>query len=64
MDVFLVVNGYEVEAEVAEQEEVILRLASGEMDREDFTDWVRSHVIKVQQCVLLCSFDTLFGFLG
>lgn len=44
MEVFLVLNGYEIDAQLHEQERVILRLASGEVGREEFTDWLRGHV--------------------
>ena len=45
METFLVLNGYEIEASVDEQEQVILQLASGEMGREAFTDWLRAHIV-------------------
>lgn len=45
METFLVLNGYEIEASVDEQESVILRLAAGEMDRGGFLDWLSSHVV-------------------
>ena len=41
METFLVLNGYEIEAPVDEQERVILRVASGKMGREAFTQWLR-----------------------
>ena len=44
MEMFLVLNGYEIGATVDEQMEVILRVASSEMGREAFTDWLRSHI--------------------
>lgn len=44
MEAFLVLNGYEVDAPVDEQERVFLTLAAGAMTREDFTTWVGSHV--------------------
>ncbi|MCL1474397.1 type II toxin-antitoxin system death-on-curing family toxin [Argonema antarcticum] len=44
MEVFLVLNGYEIDARVDEQEQVILQVASGELGREDFTEWLRSHI--------------------
>ena len=47
METFLVLNGKEVAASVAEQERVILQLAAGEMEREDFTEWLRSHIVDV-----------------
>ena len=44
MEVFLVLNGYEIEASVDEQERVFLSLAAGEVEREEFTDWVKAHL--------------------
>lgn len=45
METFLVLNGYEIDAMVDEQEQVILQVASGEMGREAFTDWLRHHIV-------------------
>jgi death-on-curing protein len=45
MDTFLVLNGYELIATTDEQEQVILQLAAGQINRPDFTDWVRNHVV-------------------
>ena len=42
MEVLLVLNGYELIASIDEQERIILGVASGTIDREQFTDWVRS----------------------
>ena len=44
MEVFLILNGYEIWASIDDAEEVILRVASGEMGREDFTDWIEAHL--------------------
>jgi death-on-curing protein len=44
LEVFLVLNGHQLNAGVDEQEAVFLRLASGNLSRDDFTDWVRQHV--------------------
>lgn len=44
MEVFLVLNGSEIAAAVEEQEQVILRVASGEMSREEFTHWLRGRI--------------------
>jgi death-on-curing protein len=44
MEVFLVMNGYEIDADVDEQEVIILSLASGELEREAFTQWLKNHV--------------------
>lgn len=46
MEVFLVLNGFEIEASVDEQERVILQLAAGELGREEFTEWLRSHIVE------------------
>ena len=45
MEVFLVLNGYEIRATVDEQEHVILQVAASEIDREEFTTWLRTHVV-------------------
>jgi death-on-curing protein len=44
MEVFLLLNGFEVQSSVDEQERIILQVASGEMDRKAFTLWVLDHV--------------------
>ena len=38
MEVFLMLNGFEVQASVDEQERVILQVAAGDFTREEFTD--------------------------
>lgn len=45
MEVFLVLNEWEIEASVDEQEAVIPRLAAGEIDRSSFLEWLSSHVV-------------------
>lgn len=45
METLLVLNGYEIEAPVDEQEHVVLCLAAGDMDREAFTAWLNSRVM-------------------
>lgn len=44
MEVFLVMNGYEIDADVDEQEAIILSLASGELEREAFAQWLKNHI--------------------
>jgi death on curing protein len=44
METFLVMNGMEVDASVDEQEQIILSLASGELERYAFTDWLKDHL--------------------
>jgi death on curing protein len=48
MEVFLVTNGFEIDAHVDEQEKIILAVASSEMKREPFTEWVRAHVVPLK----------------
>jgi death-on-curing protein len=45
MEVFQVLNGYELRAAVDAQEQVILRVAASEVDREEFTTWIHPHVV-------------------
>ncbi len=46
MELFLVLNGHEIEASVDEQEAVILGVASGDIDREEFHNWLEHHMIE------------------
>ena len=47
METFLILNGYEIEASIDEQEKIILDLASGRLDREEFTNWLNKYVIHI-----------------
>ena len=49
MEVFLVMNGYEIEAAIDEQEEIMLKLASGKIERSDFLDWLKDKTIKIKR---------------
>lgn len=44
METFLVLNGFELLADVDETERVILRLAAGQLTRDGLLDWVSSHI--------------------
>lgn len=46
MEVFLVLNGFEISASIDEQEKVILQVASGELGRDELTDWLRAHIVE------------------
>ena len=46
METFLVLNGYEIEATVDEQEQVILGVASSQLSRDGFTHWLRAHIVE------------------
>ena len=44
LETFLILNGHQLSADVNEQERVILAVASGEMTRERFTEWIRENM--------------------
>jgi death on curing protein len=46
MEIFLVLNGYEIAAAVDEQEKLILAVASGTCDRETLAGWLEQHLVK------------------
>lgn len=43
LEIFLLLNGYVLEASVDEQEQVMLSLAAATQDRDEFTEWVLAH---------------------
>jgi death on curing protein len=43
LEMFLLLNGCEINASVDEQEWVILRVAAGQMRRPEFAEWLRTH---------------------
>jgi death-on-curing protein len=45
MEAFLLMNGHELSSSTEDGERVILAVAAGEMAREDFTEWVRQHIV-------------------
>jgi death-on-curing protein len=45
MESFLMFNGYEISASVNEQVDVVLGVASGNIDRDSFTTWLKNHVV-------------------
>ena len=47
VEVLLLLNGYEIEAPVDEQERLMLDVASGVLDRKQLAEWLRQHVAKV-----------------
>ena len=46
MEVFLVLNGFEIRAPVEEQEQIALKVASGELERDKFTAWLNAYIIQ------------------
>lgn len=43
MEVFLLLNGHEIEASVDDQEHIILAVASGQLNRVGLEQWLRGH---------------------
>jgi death-on-curing protein len=44
METFLVMNGFEIVADVDDAEKIILTLAAGDLSREELLAWVTSHI--------------------
>jgi death-on-curing protein len=49
MEVFLVINGYEIASAIDAQEEIILKLTSSKMERSDFIDWLKDKIIEIER---------------
>ncbi len=47
LEVTLMLNGFEIAASVAEQESIIIQVASGKVSREEFTTWLELHVVEI-----------------
>lgn len=46
MEVFLILNGWEIEAEVDEQEGLVMDVASGGVERDELAEWVSNHLVR------------------
>jgi death-on-curing protein len=46
MELFLVLNGHEIQAPVDEQFDIVLGVAAGRVSRDAFTEWLQAHLIK------------------
>ena len=44
METFLILNGFEINATVDEQERIIIDLAAGQMKRDAFVFWLNDHI--------------------
>ena len=44
MEVFLLLNGHEIDASVDEQEKIIIDVASGKVSRIELGEWLREHM--------------------
>ncbi len=45
IEVFLILNGFEIQAHIDEQETTIIQVAAGEMSLPDFTNWLKNRII-------------------
>jgi len=45
LEVTLLMNGYEIQADVDSQEAVILAVAASKMNRQDFLEWLQERVV-------------------
>jgi death-on-curing protein len=44
METFLILNGFELNADVDDSEQVILQLAASQLERQQLLDWVAAHM--------------------
>jgi len=49
METFLLLNGFEINARVDDQERIILSLAAGQLDRDAFVLWLKEHTTKARR---------------
>lgn len=49
LEATLVLNGFEINPPIDEQEQIMLALASGTLSREEFTTWVTQHLMRGAQ---------------
>jgi len=49
MELFLLMNGQEIAAPVDEQQATILRVAKGEIRREQFLNWLELHLVASEE---------------
>jgi death-on-curing protein len=44
METFLILNGFEIDATIDEQERIVLDVSSGQLSREEFASWLDRHM--------------------
>ena len=49
MEIFLVLNGYEINASIDEQEKLFIDLANGRISREKLVEWLEKNIIRVSK---------------
>src|ERR1700751_4443524 len=45
MEVFLLLNGHEIDAAVDDQEKLIIDVASGKISRIELSEWISKHIV-------------------
>lgn len=45
MELFLILNGWEIAAAVEDQESIILQLAAGALERDELVQWLEQHLV-------------------
>jgi len=45
MEVFLLLNGHEIDASVDDQEKIIIDVASGKVSRIELSEWISKHMV-------------------
>jgi len=48
MEVFLILNGFQIHASADEQEQIMLGLASGNLSREQLVTWLHDHIVRAK----------------
>lgn len=48
LETFLLLNGFELDASIDEQERVMLMLAAGDLERSEFVRWVSAHLVQAR----------------
>lgn len=49
MELFLLINGFELESTIDEQYEVIIDVVVGRIDRQGLADWIRDHLVPARR---------------
>ena len=49
MEVFLLLNGYEIDSHVDDQERIILGVAAGTTSREEMKAWLEDHIVALKE---------------
>lgn len=44
IETFLILNGFEIDANMDEQERIVLDVAAGKLRQEEFTSWLSRHI--------------------